>query len=300
MSHTGRTPSVNHEPIPDEETAEMQRSWEQAAAAGTRAYRLGRYAEAEAEFTAALTLAESFEPGDARLATSLNNLGEALRARGRFDEAEALFQRSLALREQRLGPDHPHVASCLNNLGVLYAEHGRPTDAEALLGRALAIQRPAGDRTHPDAATTLMNLGDLHRQRGGLDDARRCYADAADLLNAAGDPDDPDLATCLVRLGAVSPHGHDEGRPSGMIARGLSVLERVLGSNHPAVADALCDLALSHLEHGHPDDAVPLLHRARAILQHVFDAEHPRVMRCTALLARATREAAATEPVAMP
>ena len=32
-----------------------------------------------------------------------------------MDEAGPLFERSLAIREKVLGPDHPHVAKSLNN-----------------------------------------------------------------------------------------------------------------------------------------------------------------------------------------
>lgn len=35
------------------------------------------------------------------------------------EEADALYQRSLAMREKALGPDHPDVAQSLNNLAVL-------------------------------------------------------------------------------------------------------------------------------------------------------------------------------------
>lgn len=36
-----------------------------------------------------------------------------------FEEAEGLYKRSLALLEERLGPDHPEVADGLNNLAGL-------------------------------------------------------------------------------------------------------------------------------------------------------------------------------------
>lgn len=34
---------------------------------------------------------------------------------GKYEEAEPLFERSLAIREKALGPDHPDVAESLNN-----------------------------------------------------------------------------------------------------------------------------------------------------------------------------------------
>ena len=35
---------------------------------------------------------------------------------GRYPEAEPLYERSLAILEKVLGPEHPHVAAVINNL----------------------------------------------------------------------------------------------------------------------------------------------------------------------------------------
>ena len=52
--------------------------------------------------------------------TSLNNLAELYHDQGRYADAEPLYQRSLAISEKALGPDHPDVATSLNNLAGLY------------------------------------------------------------------------------------------------------------------------------------------------------------------------------------
>ena len=38
---------------------------------------------------------------------------------GKYDDAGPLLKRTLAIREETLGPRHPDVASSLNNLGAL-------------------------------------------------------------------------------------------------------------------------------------------------------------------------------------
>ncbi len=59
------------------------------------------------------------------MAQSLNNLAELYRAQGHYAQAEPLFQRSLAIWEKALGPEHPDVATSLNKLAQLYHEQGR-------------------------------------------------------------------------------------------------------------------------------------------------------------------------------
>ena len=56
-------------------------------------------------------------PEAARL---LNQAGFYLYERGRYTDAEPLYERALAIREKALGPEHPDVATSLNNLAVLY------------------------------------------------------------------------------------------------------------------------------------------------------------------------------------
>ncbi|CAN0155743.1 unnamed protein product, partial [Ascophyllum nodosum] len=51
---------------------------------------------------------------------------------GKYDDAEPLYERGLAIHEETLDPRHPDVASSLNNLGVLLKSQGKYNDAEPL------------------------------------------------------------------------------------------------------------------------------------------------------------------------
>ncbi len=59
---------------------------------------------------------------------------------GRYAEAEPLYQRSLAIREKALGPEHPHVAESLENYAALLRQTARANEAEKLEARAKAIR----------------------------------------------------------------------------------------------------------------------------------------------------------------
>ena len=54
-------------------------------------------------------------------ATPLTRTTLLVAAQGDYEGAKPLYERSLAIREKVLGPDHPHVASSLNNLAGLLA-----------------------------------------------------------------------------------------------------------------------------------------------------------------------------------
>ena len=69
----------------------------------------------------------------------MNNLAALCHATGRYDEAERLYLRSLAVKEKLLGGEHLDVAMTLNNLAVLYKSPQKFEDAKRLYRRALAI-----------------------------------------------------------------------------------------------------------------------------------------------------------------
>ncbi len=74
------------------------------------------------------------------MATSLNSLGALYQSQGEYTQAEPLFERSLAILEKALGPDHPNVATSLENLADLYRATKRGSEAEALEQRAAKIR----------------------------------------------------------------------------------------------------------------------------------------------------------------
>jgi hypothetical protein len=49
---------------------------------------------------------------------------------GRFDEAERLYRRALAIMEKALGPEHVEVATLYHNLGGLEFSRGRYAPGE--------------------------------------------------------------------------------------------------------------------------------------------------------------------------
>ncbi|CAN0540423.1 unnamed protein product, partial [Ectocarpus sp. 12 AP-2014] len=49
------------------------------------------------------------------VATTLNNLAGLLETQGEYTAAETLYERSLAIQEAALGPEHPDVAVWFNN-----------------------------------------------------------------------------------------------------------------------------------------------------------------------------------------
>jgi len=91
-------------------------------------------------------------------AERLNQLGIEQYRKAQYAQALESFQRSLAIKEQVLGANHPDVAATLNNLALLYQAQGQYGQAEPLLQRSLVILEQALGANHPNVATALNNL----------------------------------------------------------------------------------------------------------------------------------------------
>jgi len=133
-------------------------------------------------------------PEGARL---LHRAGLYLYERGRYTDAEPLYQRALAIREMALGPEHPDVANSLNNLARLYNKQGQYAKAEPLFERALAIREKALGPEHPDVAHSLNGLARLYNKQGQYAKAEPLFERALKIRKKVLGSEHPDVATSL-------------------------------------------------------------------------------------------------------
>ena len=82
-------------------------NWIPSFNAGLEAFQNARYEEAERNFIRALPYAEKLKPADDRLEDNLHGLAEAYRLQKKYDEADPVYRRYLALHWG--GPAVPEV-----------------------------------------------------------------------------------------------------------------------------------------------------------------------------------------------
>ncbi|CBJ25719.1 NB-ARC and TPR repeat-containing protein-likely pseudogene [Ectocarpus siliculosus] len=123
--------------------------------------------------------------------------GRVLHLMGKHEEAEPLYQRSLAICETSFGPDHPTVAAALNNLAVMLENQGKYAEADPLCLRAIEIGEETLSPDHPSLATRLNNRAALLQAQGKYAEADPLYLRAIEVGEKTLGPDHPDLATRL-------------------------------------------------------------------------------------------------------
>ena len=125
------------------------------AQSGTFSYRLAKIAKLRRRWrtaglfalTAAIVMLSLFAVSTtnrarrfaAEAVTTLDSLAGRLHDQGSLEEAEELYLRTLEIREENLGSDHPSVAQALANFATLLIDRGKYGEAEAHIQRALEI-----------------------------------------------------------------------------------------------------------------------------------------------------------------
>jgi tetratricopeptide (TPR) repeat protein len=230
----------------------------------------------------------------------LNQAGFYLFKRGRYVEAEPLFNLALAIYKRAEGPEHLNLANTLNNLGRLYRAQGRYVEAEPLCERAVSIREKALGPEDPLVAASLNNLAELYRAQGQYTKAEPIFRRALGIVEKMSSSEDPLVAASLNYL-ALFYHNqgkHAEAEP--LYHRALAIREKAFPPDHPNVATSLSNLAALYYNQGQYAKAEPLYNQALGIREKALGREHPDVatsLNNLAELLRSTNRLAQAEPL---
>ena len=241
----------------------------------------------------ALALLEAALPQAAEEAAGrlLNGLAEYRRyALGAFAQARPLYEWALALREKRLGPDHPDTAETLNNFAFSLREEGNYEAARALFERALAINEKAFGAAHAATAPSVNNLALLLRDQGDLAAARPLFERALAGIEKSFGADHPATAAGLGNLGLLLKDEGDLPAARALLERALAIDEKALGADHPDTANDLGNLALLLKQAGDLGAARTLYERALTINEKALGPTHPYTAASLLALAKVLHE----------
>lgn len=165
----------------------------------------GKYAAA-GSYKKAVRLSEWLFGNDhENTAVLLNGLASAYVKMDR-QAAEPLFLRALAIRDARLGKDHPQTAATALDPAILYAAGGEYAKAEPLCLRACAAFEAKLPKDHPDTAYTLINLAVLYADLSRFEAAEAFHL--RPLAISSGTPSSTSSAagtSCRTRAGGTGP-----------------------------------------------------------------------------------------------
>lgn len=225
--------------------------------------RLGRYDAAERLLRSAIQR----HPGGAREIESRIELALLRSEQGRFEEAEALARRTIALA--------PADLEAQEALGRILTERGRYDDAVRILEPVLARreQLPELDKR----ATAASALASAHFYAGRYDESRALNERALGLRVQVHGERHPYVAADRTNLGAIDVDTGRYAQAEPQFRRALTIVETWYGPDHPETGSALTMLGRCLVYQQRNAEAQPLLRRALAIQEKVLGPAHARV-----------------------
>lgn len=243
-------------------TETVETRWEGHNENGRRAFTQGDYAQAEQSFIAAIREATLLGADNARLATSLSNLAQLKYRQKDLAQAEALFRRSLAIRERMLGGDHVGLVQNINNLAALHYTRGELAQAEPLFRRALDISEKTLGESHPDVAVTLSNLARLYFRKNDFTSAAPLLLRLLSIKEHALGQNHPEVAAIVASLAKVRAAEGDLNAAEQLARRALASKESTSKADDPSLAPSLEALADVLAARGNHDEERGLRDRA--------------------------------------
>ena len=166
---------------------------------------------------------------DPKQALTYANLANVYKAQARDTDAEPLYDRSLAIRQQALAPEHRDVAQSLGSAEKGQASddlialrqqvrqlwsQGKYTEAIPVGERYVALARQRHGEQHAEFATAVAWLGVFYGAQGNYVEAEPLYKSALEIREKTLAPSHPDLAQSLHNLGWLY---HEQGRYAGCL-----------------------------------------------------------------------------------
>ena len=244
--------------------------------AGVKQYRIGNYAEAERLIREGLDVQERLLPSSsAQIARTLNSLGVAIQYQSRFAEAEAAYQRSLAvygdIPEQRAA----RIGTLLN-LSTVRREQGHLAEAAALQPELLAAaeSKVVGEVTE---AAIWNDRGLLLKVQGDLDGAEQALNRSAAISERRLEAGDTSAIRVWTSLADVFYARRDYSRAETLFRQAADTCARVLSRDDRNCAPPLNGLALCMERRGLTDEPAAVFERALKIFERAYGPNHPKV-----------------------
>jgi CHAT domain-containing protein len=233
----------------------------------------GQYREAADEARAALKVLESEGRGAGPVAASVtDSLVSALIAlkSATDEEALALAQRAVALRESGAGGDPSLRAGAVFNLARVHGAQDDVATGLDVATRGLMELESAEGFSAKTAADGRRVIGELHIMQGDFEEARSWLEDAVSILSAMEDPETLQLAETLLPLG-FSLRGMSAFEDAQrVINRSIDLYTARFGPGHPEVARGLMFLGQTQRDSGQLNDASVSFERSAAIMASVY------------------------------
>jgi len=218
--------------------------------------------------------------GDPIIEASLRAaVGKVYKDLGLYPEVLRLRERTLALRREHLGNEHPDTLHSINNMGYLLDAQGKLDEAEPYYREALeGCRRVFGD-DHPSTLTSISNMGSLLQSQGKLDEAEPYYREALEGCRRVLGDEHPDTLLSISNMGSFLLEQGKLDEAETHHREALEKRRRVLGDEHPDTLLSISHVGMLLSRHGKFGEAEPYFREALEAERRILGNDHPDTLR---------------------
>ncbi|MBD2560118.1 tetratricopeptide repeat protein [Nostoc linckia FACHB-391] len=199
------------------------------------------------------------------LASIYHCLGMLKANKGEVDEAIALYNHSLEIKE-RIG-DVQGKAATLNNLAMIYANRGEVEQAIVLYNQSLEIKERIGDVQ--GKAATLHNLASIYADKGEVEQAIALFNQSLEITERIGNVQTK--AATLHELGRMYANKGGVEQAITLFNQSLEIKERI--GDVQGKAATLHELGRIYANKGQVEQAIALYNHSLEIKERIGDVQ---------------------------
>ena len=218
------------------------------------------------------------KPGESDIekARRYNNIGWVYyNSMGDYDEALKYYEKSLAIRKEKLGENHLDTATSYTNIGLIYKKKGEYDKALKYYEKSLAIRKEKLGNDHPDTATSYTKIGLVYREKDEYDKALEYCMKTVKIYENKRGQDHPDTATSYNNIGTVYRAKKNYDKALEYYQRALKIREEKIGKEHPDTATSYNNIGTIYRDKENNKQALENYEKSLAIREKVLGLEHP-------------------------
>jgi eukaryotic-like serine/threonine-protein kinase len=176
-------------------------------------------------------------------AQMMDVMGNVYLSLGLLPKSESLLKRSLEIRRQALGPNHPDTLASASDLGRTLEEEDRGQDAEKLLRKTLAAQQHVLGAEHPGTLTCMYRLANALSSESRYSEAEQLDRQVLETRRRVLGPDHTDTVAAMDNLAWLYLVEARLPEAEKMQRDALAIAERVQGADNPDTLGSINRLA---------------------------------------------------------
>ena len=207
---------------------------------------------------------------------SLDRLGFLEYTSGNLKDGESFLRQALELRKSKLGTDTADYAESANDLALFCRDSGKLPEARVLAEEAVAIRLRVLGGQHPGVAESLNTLGSTLALMGEYDLAISRFEEALAIHERQPEPRDfsEEYGTLCINLAGTYQRAGRYAKAEAGFEKGLDVLRRKPGVNHPAYSASLVAYAYLQVDLGHYSAAEKLYEESGTLMREQLGEQH--------------------------